>query len=57
MTVNDYIDASESDADLRRALAADPEKLAAALEIVARAKRLDPDASVASEAEKAKGDD
>ena len=55
MTVDDYIKASESDVDLRRALAADPEKLAAALQIVARARRLDPDG--AAREEEANGDD
>ena len=56
MTVSDYIEASESDADLRRALAGDPEKLAAALHIIARAKRLDPEA-IAARDEAADSDD
>ena len=49
MTVSDYIEASETDADLRRALAGDPDKLAAALHIIARAKRMDPDAIASAE--------
>jgi hypothetical protein len=56
MTVSDYVNDSKDSVELRRALAQDPEKLAAALHIVARAKRLDPDAG-AGEDDKEDGDD
>jgi hypothetical protein len=51
MTVSEYIEASENDAELREALAKDPDKLATALMIVARAKRMDPDRLAAEDVE------
>jgi hypothetical protein len=51
MTLGDYIEASEDERELRRALAQDPDKLAAALMIVARAKRLDPDRLMSQDGE------
>jgi hypothetical protein len=43
MSDHDYRSARDDAAELRRALAENPDKLAAALQIIARAKRKDPE--------------